>query len=54
MGLASFQLSRRAPKLMGPLGITMRLYAPSPQALDGTWNPPPVRKTRTIADGNAT
>jgi len=28
----------------GKLGITMRLYAPKPQALDGRWNPPAVRK----------
>jgi hypothetical protein len=32
------------PAPTGPLGITMRLYAPRPQALDGTWNPPPLRK----------
>ncbi len=28
----------------GVLGLTMRLYAPKPEALDGRWNPPPVRK----------
>jgi hypothetical protein len=28
----------------GKLGITLRLYAPKPQALDGRWNPPPVKK----------
>lgn len=28
----------------GPLGLTMRLYAPKPQALDGRWNPPPIRR----------
>lgn len=28
----------------GKLGITMRLYAPKPQALDGRWNPPAVKK----------
>lgn len=32
-----------APK-SGPLGLTMRLYAPKPQALDGRWNPPPIRR----------
>ena len=32
------------PSPLGPLGITMRLYAPGPAALDGTWTPPPVRK----------
>ena len=28
----------------GALGLTMRLYAPRPEALDGRWNPPPVTK----------
>jgi hypothetical protein len=28
----------------GVLGVTMRLYAPHPQALDGRWNPPAVKK----------
>lgn len=28
----------------GPLGVTMRLYAPSDRALDGTWNPPAIRR----------
>jgi hypothetical protein len=32
------------PAPLGPLGVTMRLYAPQPEALDGRWNPPPVRK----------
>jgi hypothetical protein len=30
----------------GPLNMTMRLYAPKAQALDGRWNPPAVRKVR--------
>ena len=30
------------PAPRGPLGVTMRLYAPAPQALDGRWNPPPI------------
>ncbi|WP_222841977.1 DUF1254 domain-containing protein [Cystobacter ferrugineus] len=30
----------------GPLGVTMRLYAPEAQALDGRWAPPPVRKVK--------
>jgi hypothetical protein len=34
-----------APK--GPFNLTMRLYAPEPDALTGEWNPPPVVK----ADG---
>ncbi|MET9436635.1 DUF1254 domain-containing protein [Streptomyces sp. NPDC006551] len=32
------------PTPTGPLGVTMRLYAPKPEAMDGRWNPPPVRK----------
>jgi hypothetical protein len=28
----------------GQLGVTMRLYAPKPQAIDGRWNPPPIRR----------
>lgn len=28
----------------GPLGVTMRLYGPRPEVLDGTWTPPPVRR----------
>ena len=34
------------PAPAGPLGITMRLYAPRPEALDGRWNPPLVRRIR--------
>lgn len=32
-----------APK-SGHLGVTMRLYAPKPQALDGRWNPPAIKR----------
>ncbi|MGW6118513.1 DUF1254 domain-containing protein [Nocardia sp. NPDC055165] len=32
------------PAPSGPLGITMRLYAPRTEALNGTWAPPPVRR----------
>ena len=32
-----------APK-SGPLGLTLRLYAPKPEALNGRWNPPPIRR----------
>jgi hypothetical protein len=31
------------PAPTGPLGVTMRMYAPRPSALDRTWNPPLVR-----------
>jgi hypothetical protein len=37
----------------GKLGITMRLYAPKPQALDGRWNPPAVREVSDTAGNNA-
>jgi hypothetical protein len=32
------------PSPRGPLGVTMRLYAPNPEILDGRWVPPPVTK----------
>jgi hypothetical protein len=32
------------PAPRGPLGVTMRLYAPRPEALDGRWSPPPVHR----------
>jgi hypothetical protein len=35
-----------APK--GPFNLTMRLYAPKPEALTGKWNPPPVTKTEAF------
>ncbi|MEU3010488.1 DUF1254 domain-containing protein [Nocardia asteroides] len=34
------------PAPIGPLGITLRLYAPKPQALTGAWTPPPVHRAR--------
>lgn len=33
------------PAPLGPIGITMRLYAPRKEVLDGRWHPPPVRRT---------
>ncbi|MGB0877484.1 MAG: DUF1254 domain-containing protein [Mycobacterium sp.] len=32
------------PAPRGPLGVTMRLYAPTRAVLDGAWTPPPVRR----------
>jgi hypothetical protein len=32
------------PAPSGPFNLTMRLYAPRPDALTGKWNPPPVTK----------
>ncbi len=29
-----------------PLGVTMRLYAPNAQVVDGRWNPPAIKKVR--------
>jgi hypothetical protein len=26
----------------GPMYLTMRIYRPEPEALDGTWEPPPI------------
>jgi hypothetical protein len=28
----------------GTLGVTMRLYAPKAEALDGRWNPPAIKR----------
>ena len=33
-----------SPAKGAPIGVTMRLYSPKPQALDGRWVPPAIRK----------
>jgi hypothetical protein len=38
------QVPNWLPAPRGPLGVTMRLYAPRPEALDGRWAPPPIRR----------
>ncbi len=38
------RVSNWLPAPLGPLGVTMRLYAPKPEALDSRWNLPPARK----------
>jgi hypothetical protein len=40
------RVSNWLPAPEGPLGVTMRLYAPERSVLDGSWSPPPVRKAR--------
>ncbi len=32
------------PAPPGPLGVTMRLYGPRPEILDGRWDPPPLKR----------
>lgn len=34
------------PAPRGPLGITLRIYGPRPEALDGRWAPPPLTRAR--------
>lgn len=35
----------------GAMGLTMRLYAPAPEALNGQWNPPPIERSETASLG---
>jgi hypothetical protein len=32
------------PAPLGPLGVTMRLYGPRLEILDGRWDPPPLKR----------
>jgi hypothetical protein len=32
------------PSGQGTLGVTMRLYAPKADALNGNWNPPKIKR----------
>lgn len=34
------------PAPSGPLGVTLRIYGTLPEALDGRWAPPPLRRAR--------
>jgi hypothetical protein len=38
------QDSNWLPAPAGPFSLCLRLYAPRPAALDGRWNPPPLRR----------
>jgi hypothetical protein len=40
-----------APK--GPFNLTMRLYAPKPDALTGKWDPPPVTRADSALQGSS-
>ena len=42
------------PAPVGPLGVTMRLYAPATEALDGRWNPPPIRRANSTSTNGHT
>jgi hypothetical protein len=37
------------PAPLGPLGVTMRLYAPKREVLDGRWHPPAAQKARPVS-----
>ncbi|MGW4369474.1 DUF1254 domain-containing protein [Nocardia takedensis] len=41
---AEDRVSNWLPAPRGPLGVTMRLYAPRPAVLQGGWTPPPLRR----------
>jgi hypothetical protein len=37
------------PAPNGPFNLTMRLYAPKPEALTGKWSPSPIKKVEAVA-----
>ncbi len=37
----------------GPLGLTMRVYSPRQEALDGRWNPPALQRVDATSEGRA-
>jgi hypothetical protein len=41
---ADDQVSNWLPSPRGPLGITMRLYAPKAEVIEGHWAPPPIKR----------
>jgi hypothetical protein len=41
---AADKVSNWLPSPKGPLGITMRIYAPKAEALDGRWSPPAITR----------
>jgi hypothetical protein len=36
------KLANWLPAAEGPFSVTMRIYWPKPEALDGTWKPSPI------------
>jgi hypothetical protein len=36
------------PAAKGPFNLTMRIYAPKPEALTGRWSPPPITKVQEV------
>ena len=47
--MTNIEAGQLLPAPAGPQDITMRIYTPQPEALDGRWEPPPV--CRGVAGG---